>query len=93
MGRCKWCPFKQTPVDSEKKTVRAITKSSYREHSDPLFYDLVILKVYDIYINWIVVALQINRKNNSLKPEVCTTHEVKGIYMFLSKGLQSLNVA
>ena len=33
----------------QKKTVRAITKSSYREHSDPLFYDLGILKVHDIY--------------------------------------------
>ena len=33
----------------QKRVVRIITKSSYLEHSNPLFYELGILKIFDVY--------------------------------------------
>src|ERR1043165_6354507 len=48
-----WGCAKPSVIDSliklQKRAVRIITVSEFREHSDPLFFNLGILKVSDIY--------------------------------------------
>ena len=48
-----WGCAKQSILDSllklQKRAVRIITLSKYRAHSDPLFFQIGILKIYEIY--------------------------------------------
>jgi Reverse transcriptase (RNA-dependent DNA polymerase) len=63
----------ETLLKLQKRAVRIISKSRYRDHSDPLFYNLKFLKLFDLYKQQIVVFVY-KQKYSTF------TGETKGVY-------------
>ena len=59
----------KTLIHLQKRIVRMMTNSSYREHTTPLFHSLKILKLNDIYI-YQVALLIFKNSNNCLPPSI-----------------------
>jgi hypothetical protein len=69
-----WGCAKPSVIDSliklQKRAVRIITLSKFREHSDPLFFNLGILKISDIYrlqVATFVFNVKFDKFSNSLE--------------------------